>query len=90
MAPSLIQRAVAKCVDSEVDVEAYNKNRELLYGSLLEMGYECIKPQGAFYLFVKALGGDDKAFCAKAKEFNLLWFRAQLWRTGIRPYSILR
>ena len=71
-APSLIQRAVAKCVDSEVDVEAYNKNRELLYGSLLEMGYECIKPQGAFYLFVKALGGDDKAFCAKAKEFNLL------------------
>lgn len=53
-APSLIQRAVAKCVDSEVDVEAYNKNRELLYGSLLEMGYECIKPQGAFYLFVKA------------------------------------
>lgn len=71
-APSLIQRAVAKCVDEEVDVEAYNKNRELLYGSLLEMGYECIKPQGAFYLFVKALGGDDKAFCAKAKEFNLL------------------
>lgn len=62
-APSLIQRAVAKCVDSEVDVEAYNKNRELLYGSLLEMGYECIKPQGAFYLFVKALGGDDKALC---------------------------
>ena len=47
-APSLIQRAVAKCVDSEVDVEAYNKNRELLYGSLLEMGYECIKPQGAW------------------------------------------
>lgn len=71
-APSLIQRAVAKCVDSEVDVEAYNKNRELLYGSLLEMGYECIKPQGAFYLFVKAPCGDDKAFCAKAKEFNLL------------------
>lgn len=71
-APSLIQRAVAKCVDEEVDVEAYNKNRELLYGSLLEMGYECIKPQGAFYLFVKAPCGDDKAFCAKAKEFNLL------------------
>lgn len=71
-APSLIQRAVAKCTDAEVDVEAYNRNRELLYGSLVEMGYECIKPQGAFYLFVKAPLGDDKAFCAKAKEFNLL------------------
>lgn len=71
-APSLIQRVVAKCTDAEVDVEAYNRNRELLYGSLVEMGYECIKPQGAFYLFVKAPLGDDKAFCAKAKEFNLL------------------
>lgn len=71
-APSLIQRVVAECVDAEVDVEAYNKNRELLYASLTEMGYECIKPQGAFYLFVKAFGGDDVAFTAKAKEYNLL------------------
>ena len=71
-APSLIQRTVAKCVDAEVDVEAYNRNRELLYSNLIEMGYECIKPQGAFYMFVKAFGGDDKAFCDKAKEFNLL------------------
>ena len=71
-APSLIQRAVARCTEAEVDVEIYNKNRELLYKSLIEMGYECIKPQGAFYLFVKAMGGDDKAFVAKAKEFNLL------------------
>ena len=71
-APSLIQRTVAKCVDAEVDVEAYNYNRELLYNSLTDMGFECIKPQGAFYLFVKAPGGDDKGFCEKAKEFNLL------------------
>lgn len=71
-APSLIQRTVAKCVDAEVDVEAYNYNRELLYNSLTEMGFDCIKPQGAFYLFVKAPGGDDKAFCDKAKEFHLL------------------
>ncbi len=71
-APSLMQRAVAKCVDAEVSVETYNRNRELLYGSLIEMGYECIKPQGAFYLFVKAPDEDDKAFCAKAKEFNIL------------------
>ena len=71
-APSLIQRTVARCVDAEVDVAAYNANRELLYGNLIDMGYECIKPQGAFYIFVKAFEEDDKAFCAKAKEFNLL------------------
>lgn len=71
-APSLIQRAVAKCIDAAVDVEVYNRNRELLYNNLLEYGYECIKPQGAFYLFVKALEEDDKAFAAKAKEHNIL------------------
>lgn len=71
-APSLMQRTVARCVDAEVDVAAYNANRELLYGDLIDMGYECIKPQGAFYMFVKAFEEDDKAFCAKAKEFNLL------------------
>lgn len=71
-APSLVQRAVARCVEAEVDVEAYNYNRELLYSNLTKMGYECIKPQGAFYMFVKAFGGDDKEFVAKAKEFNLL------------------
>lgn len=71
-APSLMQRTVARCVDAEVDVAAYNANRELLYGNLIDMGYECIKPQGAFYMFVKAFEEDDKVFCAKAKEFNLL------------------
>lgn len=71
-APSLMQRTVARCVDAEVDVAAYNANREFLYGNLIDMGYECIKPQGAFYMFVKAFEEDDKAFCAKAKEFNLL------------------
>lgn len=71
-APSLMQRAVAKCLDAAVDVEIYNRNRELLYHSLREYGYECIKPQGAFYLFVKALEEDDKAFAAKAKEHNIL------------------
>lgn len=71
-APSLIQRVVAKCVDAEVDVAAYNKNRELLYTSLTGMGYECIKPQGAFYMFVKAPSGDDVEFTARAKKYNLL------------------
>lgn len=71
-APSLIQRAVAKCIDAKVDVEIYNRNRELLYNSLISYGYQCVKPQGAFYLFIKALEADDKAFANKAKAHNLL------------------
>ena len=71
-APSIAQLVVSKCLDASVDVEIYNRNRELLYNSLTEYGYECIRPEGAFYLFVKALEPDDKAFVAKAKEHHLL------------------
>lgn len=71
-APSLIQRAVAKCLDAKVDVELYNRNRELIYNSLLSYGYDCIKPQGAFYLFVKAMEEDDVAFAQAAKKHNIL------------------
>ncbi len=71
-APSLIQRAVAKCLDSKVDLELYNRNRELLYNNLVSFGYECVKPQGAFYLFIKAMEQDDKVFSAAAKKHNLL------------------
>ena len=71
-APSLFQRVVAKCLDVEVDIAVYNKNRELLYNSLIEYGYECIKPQGAFYLFVKSPMADEKEFCKMAKKYNLL------------------
>lgn len=70
-APSLMQRVVARCVDVEVDVEPYNKNRELLYTSLVEYGFECIKPQGAFYMFVKT-PGDEKEFVVAAKKHNIL------------------
>lgn len=71
-APSLIQRAVAKCLEAKVDVEIYNRNRELLYNNLVSYGYECVKPQGAFYLFVKALEQDDKKFAQEAKKHNIL------------------
>lgn len=71
-APSLIQRVVGRCQDVTVDVEVYNRNRELLYGKLTEYGYSCVKPQGAFYLFVKAPGGDDKAFAEAAKKHRIL------------------
>lgn len=71
-APSLMQRVVARCIDAKVDIEAYNRNRELLYNSLKEYGYECIKPQGAFYLFIKAPGGDDVGFTQEAKKHRIL------------------
>jgi len=71
-APSLIQKVVAKCLDVQVDVAQYDRNRKLLYNSLTELGYTCVKPQGAFYLFVKSLEEDDVAFCAAAKKYNIL------------------
>lgn len=71
-APSLMQRVVAKCVDEEVDITPYNKNRELLYNSLKEYGFECVKPQGAFYLFVKSPTEDEKVFVDAAKKHHIL------------------
>lgn len=71
-APSLIQRAVAKCLDLETDVKFYEKNRNALYEGLITIGYECVKPEGAFYLFMKAPIEDDVEFCKMAKEFNIL------------------
>ena len=55
-APSLMQKAVARCLDARADVPYYNRNRETLYNGLRELGFSCIKPQGAFYLFVKSPG----------------------------------
>lgn len=71
-APSLFQRVVAKCLDVKVDLEAYNRNRELLYNVLSSYGYQCIKPEGAFYLFVKTPIEDDIEFCSLAKKKNIL------------------
>lgn len=71
-APSLQQLCVAKCVDEDIDVSYYNRNRETLYNGLIELGYECIKPEGAFYLFVKSPLEDEKEFCQAAKKHNIL------------------
>lgn len=71
-APSLFQRVIARCLDAKVDIDTYNRNRELLYQGLLSFGYECIKPQGAFYLFVKTPIEDDLEFCNRAKKKNIL------------------
>ncbi len=71
-APSLIQLAVAKCLDAPVDLDTYDQNRKTLYDALTEYGYECVKPEGAFYLWVKTLEPDDAAFVARAKKQNIL------------------
>lgn len=75
-APSLMQRVVAECLDEKVDLEGYEKNRNLLYKIVTESGFECVKPQGAFYLFVKSPIADDKEFCKIAKKYNLLFVPA--------------
>ena len=71
-APSLWQKVVAKCVDATADISIYKKNRDLFYNSLTEMGFECVYPDGAFYLFVKAMEEDSRAFSDKCKEHEIL------------------
>ena len=71
-APSLQQRVVALCAHVWPDMEIYNKNRLRLYDALTSYGYECVKPRGAFYMFVKAPGRNAKAFSDRAKAKNLL------------------
>ncbi len=71
-APSLFQRVIAKCLDAKVDVEYYNRNRETLYNGLVKAGFSCIRPEGAFYLFVKSPVENEKEFCEAAKKYHLL------------------
>ena len=71
-APSLWQKVVARCVGLRPDLDAYDRNRRKLYEGLTEMGYETARPDGAFYLFVKAPGGDAAAFSELAKKHDLL------------------
>lgn len=72
-APSLIQRVIPYCLDLQINLEEYDSNRKLLYQILTECGFECVKPQGAFYLFVKSPIEDEKEFCNTAKKYNLLF-----------------
>ena len=72
-APTLMQQVIARCASVRPDLTAYTENRDLLYSSLTEIGYECVHPDGAFYLLMKAPGGDSIAFSNKAKlQHNLL------------------
>jgi len=71
-APSLFQQVVKKCIDAKVNIDAYKKNRDLLYTNLTKFGFDCVKPDGAFYLFVKSPDGDAYSFYQKAKGKEIL------------------
>ena len=71
-APSLWQHTIARCAHLQPDLTEYDRNRKALYEGLRQAGYEVAKPDGAFYMFVKAPGGDSLAFCEKAKQKDLL------------------
>ena len=71
-APTLQQKVIAKCLNAKTDVSYYDRNRETLYEGLKACGFSCIKPEGAFYLFVKSPVADEKEFCQAAKKYNIL------------------
>ena len=78
-APSLSQLVIGECLEEKCDVVSYDRNRKLLYENLSSYGFECIKPQGAFYLFMKAPDGDDLAFVEKGKEFGIIMVAMKGW-----------
>ena len=71
-APTLQQKMVVKCLNEQTDISYYDRNRETLYNGLSECGFDCIKPEGAFYLFVKSPIENEKEFCDAAKKYNIL------------------
>ncbi|MGI5935201.1 MAG: pyridoxal phosphate-dependent aminotransferase [Oscillospiraceae bacterium] len=71
-APSLMQRAVARCLDAKVNVAAYDANRQLLFNGLTDAGFKCVYPSGGFYIWLKSPVDDEKEFVAAAKKFNIL------------------
>jgi aspartate aminotransferase len=71
-APSLFQHVIARCINARVDIDIYRENRDILYDNLTAYGYECVKPDGAFYLFVKALEEDAYRFFERAKAHEIL------------------
>ncbi len=71
-APTLQQKVVKACLNEKTDISYYDRNRETLYNGLKNLGFDCIKPEGAFYLFVKSPIADEKEFCNEAKKYNIL------------------
>jgi len=82
--PSIIQKAVSRCLDATSDLSVYETNRNLLYDKLTELGFEVERPGGTFYIFPKALEEDANAFCMKAREFDLLLVPSDTF--GVKGY----
>lgn len=71
-APSLLQKAVARCLDEKTNLEFYDENRKMLYEGLKNYGFSCIKPEGAFYMWVKSPEEDEEKFVAAGKKYNII------------------
>ena len=71
-APSLMQKAVARCLEEKTDVAYYDRNRQLLYNGLTKLGFECVKPEGAFYLWMKSPVANEEEFVAAGKKYHIL------------------
>lgn len=81
-APSLIQKAVARCLDEKTDVSFYDENRKLLYDGLTNLGFTCIKPEGAFYLWVKSPVANEEEFVEEGKKLHLLMVKGSAFGCG--------
>lgn len=81
-APSLIQKAVARCLDEKTDVFFYDENRKMLYDGLTNLGFTCIKPEGAFYLWVKSPVANEEEFVEEGKKLHLLMVKGSAFGCG--------
>ena len=88
-APSLMQRAVARCLNAKVNIDAYNTNRQLLFNGLTDAGFECVYPSGGFYIWLKSPVADEKEFVADAKSLNILMVPGSAFAWRIRPSGLL-
>ena len=86
-APSLFQRVIKECIDVKPNIEVYQRNRNLLYTALIEMGYTLPNPKGAFYMFIKSPNNDGKDFCERAKKHNMLLVPGEGF--GMKEYARL-
>ena len=81
-APSLMQKAVAACLGEKTDLDFYDKNRRDLYEGLTKLGFTCMKPQGAFYLWLKSPVENEADFVAAAKKYNLILVKGSAFGCG--------
>lgn len=88
--PTMFQLLMKKCHEDVADMSIYRRNRDLLYNALTDLGFSCVKPDGAFYLFPKSLEPDDYAFCKKGgRTQSDPCTGNRIWLSGARPHLVL-